>query len=142
MRKMTALRPNGAAKGSVRPVQDMILDVLAGRPEGMMLVPLHAEVDAELVKQRIWLAGCSYEQVRYCLTVLRKENLILRALVPRRAGHFKYSCKNGAALCRERRKLTLAKPDKPLSAMAFSLHTLSQAPTAWDYAREYPESPE
>ncbi|MET3133601.1 hypothetical protein AAKU55_003891 [Oxalobacteraceae bacterium GrIS 1.11] len=140
MQKMTVLRPVGTGRVSVRPVQDMIVEVLTWHPEGMMLVPLHAEVDAELVRQRIWLAGCSYEQVRYCLTILRKENVILKTVVPRRAGHFKYSCKRGAAMCRERRKLTPAKPDKPLSVMEFCLHTLLQSPTTWDYALEYPES--
>lgn len=143
MRKITILRPVGAPRSSVLPVQDMIIEVLARHPEGMMLVPLHEEVDAELVKHGIRTAGCSYEQVRYSLVVLRQKNLILKTLVPRRAGHYKYCCKNGAAIFRERRESPLAKPDRRLSAMAFSLHALSQIPSAWDYEREYsPMSPD
>lgn len=124
-------------RASVRPVQDMILEVLDDHPQGLMLVPLHTEVDAELVRQRIWLDGCNYDQVRYSLRWLIDNDFILAKPTDARGNHYTYHIKSDAAVrTQARTPKNAAKPDRKLSPMAFALHALSQIPTTWDRKKD------
>lgn len=133
---------------SVRPVQNMILEVLGRYPQGVKLVPLHVLVDAELVSQRIWRQGCSYQQVRGSLKWLRDNDLVFTTLVPRTKGYYLYRIKPGApvlpAPCKAKRVVVepiCLMPARQLSPMAFALHTLASSPGTWDPEQEIEKPP-
>lgn len=120
-------------------VKSMVLEVLEANPEGVMLVPLFAEVDKQLVAQQIRLEGCNYDQVRYALRWLEDNEFVQTKPAQSQGNHYLYFVKCDAWKRkdpRHKRYRSKALPTTALTPMAFACHSLSLVPSTWDPEQE------